>query len=327
MSTSQPLSLPKFLVEYELSQECKDLISSLPKENGWLTTHNYQYQGFWLAPIMLQAMLACQKHFQAQDTDILLITNPKSGTTWLKALLFTLVNRIRYRDTKIQHPLLTNNPHDLVPFLEFDLHFDKQVPDLTSFTSPRLFCTHLPLVLLPKSVKDSACKLVYLCRNPRDTFVSLWHFTNNFRAQKMSLEEAFDMFCQGINVCGPLWDHVLGYWKESLEKPEKVLFLKYEEMKEQPTLHLRRLAEFLGCPFSPEEETEGVVDEIVRLCSFENLSNLEVNTSGNLSTGRQNKVFFRRGEVGDWKNYLTPEMAERLDQIIEQKLCGSGLKF
>ncbi|KAH0991277.1 hypothetical protein GBA52_002760 [Prunus armeniaca] len=102
---------------------------------------------------------------------------------------------------------------------------------------------------------------------------------------------------------------------------------KFEEMKEEPTLHLRRLAESLGCPFSPEEETQGVADDILRLCSFDNLSNLDVNKSGKLSSGEENSTFFRKGEVGDWMNYLTAEMVERLDCINEEKLQGSGLKF
>jgi hypothetical protein len=60
-----------------------------------------------------------------------------------------------------------------------------------------------------------------------------------------SLEDASDMFCRGVNPFGPYWDHALGYWKESIEKPENVLFLKYKEMKDQPIANLRRLAEFL----------------------------------------------------------------------------------
>ncbi|THG16240.1 hypothetical protein TEA_010530 [Camellia sinensis var. sinensis] len=229
-----------------------------------------------------------------------------------------------------QHPLHANNPHDLVPFLELKLYADNRVPDLTSFTSPRLFSTHLPPLSLPESIKCSACKLVYLCRNPKDTFVSLWHFTNKLRPKDIgtnSLEDTFDRFCRGVSLYGPFWDHVLGYWKESLENPGKILFLKYEEMKEKPDEHLRRIAQFLGYPFSPEEEKLGLVDEILGLCSFDTLSKLEVNKSGKLLSGEENKTFFRRGEVGDWKNFLSAEMEDRLDQISEQKLHKFGLKF
>ncbi|KAM5567486.1 cytosolic sulfotransferase 12 [Rosa sericea] len=327
-----PTALPQYLQESELSQETRDMISILPREKGWVANHLHQYQGFWHSTRQMQGVLACQKHFQAQDSDILLVTTPKSGTTWLKAILFSLVKRgEHYHPDPQHHPLLTKNPHVLVPFLELNLYLEKPVPDLmTSYAPPRLFSTHLPLVSLPESVKDSACKVVYLCRNPKDTFLSLWHFTNRLRPEGRGtnpLEEALEKFCRGVSLYGPFWDHVLGYWNESLKRPERVFFIKYEEMKEQPGFHLRRLAEFLGCPFYPEEEAQGVVDNILRLCSFETLSNLDVNKNGKLSSGEEHSAFFRRGEAGEWRNLLTAEMAEQLDRITEEKLQGSGLKF
>ncbi|KAL3510992.1 hypothetical protein ACH5RR_030393 [Cinchona calisaya] len=88
------------------------------------------------------------------------------------------------------------------------------------------------------------------------------------------------MFCKGASVSGPFWDHVLDYWKQSLEKPGKVLFLKYEGMKEKSGFHLKLLTEFVGCPISPEEGRSGLVEEILGLCSFDNLRNIDVNKYG-----------------------------------------------
>ncbi|EHA8590996.1 putative Flavonol 4'-sulfotransferase [Cocos nucifera] len=80
--------------------------------------------------------------------------------------------------------------------------------------------------------------------------------------------KAFKLFCDGAYPFGLVWDHALEYWEESLRRPERVLFLKYEDMMEKPVANVKRLAEFLGCPFSPQEEKEGVVEEIMRMCSF-----------------------------------------------------------
>ncbi|KAG5564533.1 hypothetical protein RHGRI_000647 [Rhododendron griersonianum] len=227
--------------------------------------------------------------------DVLLISTPKSGTTWLKALIFATMKRTCY--TNSTHPLLTTNPHDCVPFFEFE----------------------------PKSILDSGCKIVYLCRDPKDVLISMWYFLAKVRSKELpplSLEETVDLFSRGIFGFGPFWDHVQGYWKASLECPERIFFITYEEMKRDTFVKVKRMAEFLGQPFSMEEETERVVEEIIELCSFGKLKNLEVNKNGSRNPSFKNDVFFRKGEVGDWRNHLTPQMVERLDQITNEKLPG-----
>ncbi|KAJ6292516.1 hypothetical protein OIU78_024653 [Salix suchowensis] len=103
-------------------------------------------------------------------------------------------------------------------------------------------------------------------------------------------------------------------------------------MKKDTASHVKKLAEFMGCSFTLEEEEEGEVQKIISLCSFEKLSNLAVNKNGkhradDSSFAMKNGVFFRKGEIGDWANNLTAEMGARLDDIMEQKLKGSGLKL
>ncbi|GAV85697.1 Sulfotransfer_1 domain-containing protein [Cephalotus follicularis] len=302
-----------------------EIIPTLNKSKGW-HSDMYEYQGFWYDSMLLQGLILAQDLFRAQSSDIFLCSHPKTGTTWLKALTFAIATRTQFDESS--SPLLTKMPHDCIPSLELDLLklLNQRDPE-THFLA-----THFPYSSLPKSIIASGCKIVYVCRDPRDTFVSIWKFAEKIlfkHTEPIPVEEAFEMFCQGVSHYGPYWEHVLGFWRASLESPEKILFLKYEELKKDPALYVKKLADFYGRPFSVEEEEKGVIENIVKMCSFENLSNLEVNKTGKhmLDTPFpiENNLFFRKGKVGDWKDCLTDEMAERLSQIVEQKLSGSGL--
>ncbi|XWS64908.1 hypothetical protein CRYUN_Cryun05aG0044500 [Craigia yunnanensis] len=292
--------------------EFQELVQSLPKERDWYGGSHYFYQGFWCPSSVFKAVLSFQKHFQALDTDIILASAPKCGTTWLKSLIFTIVNRKHF--ALEDNPLMSSNPHKLVPFFEYDVYYlGNPSPYLENNPyNPRIFSIHIPYASLPTSiVKDSNCKIVYVSRNPMDMFISYWHFTDKLRPENVnpiSLDEAFEMFCQGIHTFGPFYDHVL-------------------DLKEDIVSQAKELAEFLGFPFSKEEEKQGVVEEIAKLCSFENLKELEVNKSGNHTFGTPNKAYFRKGVVGDWSNYLTPLMVERFEKLIQGKLGKFGLTF
>ncbi|XP_021290754.1 flavonol sulfotransferase-like [Herrania umbratica] len=319
-------------ISAESQEEYRKIISTLPKETAWTPMQPLcLYQGFWFFPIFLEGAMYIQDHFQAQSTDVLLCSSVKTGTVWLKALCFSIATRTQFNN--YTSPLQTTFTHQCIPFLDYGEYAASQGPRFP------LLATHMPYTCLPKSVIDSGCKIVYLCRDPKDNFVSLWHFLrkvtrNSFKELKegdlISVEEAFELFCKGISFYGPYWEHVLGYWNASLEHPERILFLKYEDMMKETAPYAKKIAEFLGCPFSSEEERGGRIQEIIEFCSFENLSNLEVNKAG-LHQKKdkliENSAYFRKGKVGDWRNYLTTEMGERLDNIMEQKLSGSGLIF
>ncbi|RDX65916.1 Cytosolic sulfotransferase 15, partial [Mucuna pruriens] len=181
------------------------------------------------------------------EDKLILSLRKETGTTWLKALTFAVVNHQHFSIEN--HPLLTSNPHDLVP-------------PLYKFR------------IKPASLSP------------------------------LTLEEAFEMYCNGITEFGPWWSHMLGYWKESIVRPNKVLFLKYEDLKENVNFHVKKVAEFLGCPFTEEEENNGVIESIIKLCSFEKMKDLEVNKSGKINFEIKtfnNKLFFRKAEIGDWQ--------------------------
>jgi hypothetical protein len=44
--------------DQKLSQECKELLLSLPKERGCRTPHIYKFQGFWSQQTEIQAIIS-----------------------------------------------------------------------------------------------------------------------------------------------------------------------------------------------------------------------------------------------------------------------------
>ncbi|CAI9102959.1 OLC1v1001362C1 [Oldenlandia corymbosa var. corymbosa] len=144
----------------------------------------------------------------------------------------------------------------------------------------------------------------------------------------MIIDEVFQAFGEGAFVFGPFWDNVLGYWEASLNNPRRFMFLQYEDLIKDINSAVKKIAEFLGCGFMEEEENEGLVEEIAKLCSLQNLKNLECNKNGETEThGHKSKhsSYFRKGKVGGWVDFLSPDMAERLQSLMQDKLAGSSL--
>ncbi|CAI9109365.1 OLC1v1009176C1 [Oldenlandia corymbosa var. corymbosa] len=289
-----------------------------------------QYKGFWFDGAFLHGVITFYNHFEAHNSDIILATIPKAGTTWLKALTFSIVNRKKYSIP--DSPLLFNNPHLLVPFLEASLYNKGKVPNVKSIPSPRIFATHIPLQCLPNTILgNSSCRIIYLCRNPLDLFTSSIHFliqNGLFPQEPESMDGAFESFCEGIFQYGPFWDHMLGYWEASIKDSNKVLFLKYEDLKRDINSFVKKIAEFMGYGFSQLEEDEGMVEQVAKLCSLETLKYLDCNNKGGSSHSVIKvafRSFFRKGKVGDWANFLTPTMAKRLEDLMKEKFKDTGL--
>ncbi|CAI0374759.1 unnamed protein product [Linum tenue] len=314
-----------------------------PKEKAAVFWHDIDMQwmeaGFWCLDLHAKSIDAFNSRFQPRTDDILLASIPKTGTTWLMALCHSILHRHVDED---DDALTRLNPHEVVPTLDAFFLAD-QIQEMLLLepaagpgrrTNRRLFHTHVPSSSLPEAVKDSGCKVVYVARNPKDTVVSMWHFYNVFfksdAGGMFPLERVVESFCSGVMPYGPFYEHVVGYWEESRKRPEEVLFLRYEELCREPHEQVRKLASFLGEPFTPDggDLGDAELDKVLWRSSIGRLRNLEVNKSGVWELPNMPKsALFRKGSVGDWKNYLTSEMAQRIDQLTRLKLEGTGLSL
>ncbi|XP_031130632.1 cytosolic sulfotransferase 17-like [Ipomoea triloba] len=298
------------------------------EEKWWGDNHLEQINGFWFMPMLIPRIHRVLAEFNPRPSDVILSSFPKTGTTWLKSLLYSIINRSSLDS------LVNNNPRDLVPFLEIQVYGDQESSDSSTYLSsedtPRIFSTHIPYQLLGKTLESSGCRVVYVARNPKDTLNSLWHFANKWEMAvegPWELEEAVEKFVSGVVPDGPYYEHVLGYRMAGLNNPDKVFFITYEELMDDTKTHVKKLAEFLGCPFVEEEDKK--VEEIVKCCSFGVLKNHEVNKSEDYTTWAPTPYtsFFRQAKVGDYRNHLSDDAIKRIDARTEEKFYKSGFVY
>ena len=129
---------------------------------------------------------------------------------------------------------------------------------------------------------------------------------------------------QGDVPYGCYFDHVLSWWAH--KDDDNVLILKYEDMKKDLPSAVATIAKFIGQDISKE-----LVEEIAHRTTFENMKK---DSSANYEWLRNSKVlkptrtdFMRKGIVGDWKNYFTPEQIARLDAVYDSKLRKTGIEL
>ncbi|KAM0947679.1 hypothetical protein DsansV1_C07g0070001 [Dioscorea sansibarensis] len=88
------------------------LTSQLSIHHDWIPICLSHHQSFWINTSTIPSSMAIQSHFNP-----LLVTNPKSSTTRLKALSYATLHRHSFSLIS-DHPLLIHTPHQCVPSLE-----------------------------------------------------------------------------------------------------------------------------------------------------------------------------------------------------------------
>ncbi|XP_006008319.1 sulfotransferase family 5A, member 1 [Latimeria chalumnae] len=253
--------------------------------------------------------------FEFRDNDVVIVTYPKSGTTWMQEIL-TLIY------SKGDSMPAENIPNwARAPWLE--QHYFKDL--VRNGSGPRLITTHLQYRFLAKALGRSKAKVIYITRNPKDVAVSFYHFHKmaNFLPDPGSFNDLLKKFLDGTVSFGSWFDHVKGWHNQ--KNAVNIFYITYEEMKMDLRGSIERLCNFLHFPLLP-----AVVDSIHKHCTFTNMKDNKManyTLIPNEIMDHQKGKFMRKGEVGDWKRHFTVEQSIIFDNIYEDEMRGTSLQF
>ncbi|KAM3918935.1 sulfotransferase 1 family member D1-like [Leptodactylus fuscus] len=216
--------------------------------------------------------------------------------------------------------------YNRVPFLELCVPgMPSGIDQLNAAAFPRLVKTHLPIHLMPASFWEKDVKVIYVARNAKDVAVSYYYLHKMSSA--MPDPGPWDVFLDNYvkaNVCYSSWyDNVKGWWEKRHD--HKILYIFYEDMKENPKKEIKKILQFLG-----KEMSEAIVDKIVYLTSFEVMKDNDMANYKTIPTEFMNQTispFMRKGIVGDWKNHFTVAQNEQFDEDYKRKMADTDLHF
>ena len=267
--------------------------------NGFLMPMGFPVEGFTSA-----------LNYQAQTSDIFIVTYPKCGTTWTQYIVW----------------LIQHNGKPLLPCEKLETyspHLEEVGREtIEKLPPPRLIKTHLLYHLTPYHPQ---AKYIYVARNPFDCVVSFYHhtrgFTQHYDFAEGTFDDFFDCFIEGKVDFGDYFDNLVSWYQHKQDK--HVLFLTYETMKAAPRYAILTIANFLGPDYRNKLEDEHILSKILNNSHFQTMRQSQHRWSSQRLENRP--PFIRKGIVGDWKNYFSPHQTQRLLEKFIRCTQGTDL--
>jgi Sulfotransferase domain len=241
------------------------------------------------------------RNLKVYPDDTFIASYPRSGNTWTRFLIANLMH-----------------PDKPVTFA----NIETIIPDATALSSrelkrvprPRLIKTH-------EYFEPRYRKVIYLVRDPRDVVLSLYNFRRKYR----SVDDSYpiERYVAERFLPGDLdvsWGEHVGSWLGTRMNHPGFLLVRYEDLLQDPTRELCRLASFLGIAANTE-----MVTQAIERSSANRLRQLEIveHEAWVTTKGKRADVpFIAEAVAGTWKQKL-PEPSAALIESAWGHLMNS----
>jgi aryl sulfotransferase len=270
--------------------------------------------------------------FPFRDSDIVISTYGKAGTTWMQQIVGQLVFN-GDEDVPV---------HELSPWLDLRIMpREETLARLEAQPHRRFIKTHLPVVALVFSPK---ARYLYIARDGRDV---VWSFHNH---HSIANDLWYDALNSTPGLVGPPIDKpnpdIRQYFRDWLEKDGHPFWPFFEnvrswwEIRHLPNVRLvhfaalkrdlagaiRDIARFLGLAID-----EARFPAIIEHCSFSYMKRnaARVAPGGGIAFEGGGEAFLPSGTNGRWRDVLSPEESRRYERMAMEELgldCAHWLK-
>lgn len=253
-----------------------------------------------------------------ERADVAVVSFGKSGRTWLRVMIS------RY------YQLVYGIPERVL--LGFDNYHRRNAK------IPKIFFTHDNYIKDYTGEFDSKAsfyskKVVLLVRNPKDIAVSQYfQWQHRMRPAKKKLNQypphgaevsAYD-FVMDPNCGLPDIIRYLNLWAREADRVEKLLIVRYEDMRSDPNKALRRIMEFID----EDVADSSAVDGAVEYSSVDSMRKLEERNvfwfaGGRMKPGKKgdpNTYKVRRAKVDGYRDYFNDEERAEIDRLVSHDL-------
>jgi hypothetical protein len=226
------------------------------------------------------------RNFAVFPDDTMIVSYPRSGNTWTRFLIATLIHR-----------------KEEVSFS----NIERLVPDTSLISSRALKRIPRPRMIKSHEYFDHRYpRIVYIVRDPRDVVLSFYNFQRKYGQidDQMPLDRYVTDFVEGrLNSASwGTWGENVASWFCTRGKSNSFLLLRFEDMLRDTKRELNRLAIFLRVKTTDDE-----LERAIANCSADRmrqLEKLEEDRWAATKNHRKDIPFVGTAKPGTWRERL-----------------------